>query len=281
MKSAAVVYKVKPAYGPIMNAIQKTGIDILCFDDKDEMKNYDRLIIFHNKLPPVIDTKAYKAWWMCDLRSPDELKRDQFNFDIIFTAQLTYEQEYRDFYKKPVYYMPQCGLDEQVIREGRKINAKVIFIGNIAPRYYHGNRRKILNGIHKKHPVTIIRGEGQTPDQAWLYQTSKYCLSISYPMIGGTSNRLYNILAAGGFALVSYFPGIEKLFVNGKHLCWFHNVEEAIDLIDYYDRHEELYKRIRREGKQIYNERHTAAARLQNMFDIIDGKTTSFYGYIG
>lgn len=279
MKRAAVVYKIKPAFGPIMHAIQNTGIPVLSFADEEEMRSYDQLIIFHNKLPPPLPPHPQKAWWMCDFRSPSDLAQEETNCDLIFICNQTYSKDFRNHFKKPVFYMPQCGMDDPIV-EGRPVKWEVVFIGNIAPRYYHENRTLILDRIAGQRNLEHIQGEGQTVDQAWIYRMSRYCLSISYPMVMGTSNRTYNILSAGGFLLIKHFPGIERLFRSMEHCAWFKTADEALRLMNYFDRNNDHYHAIRRNGHELYLQKHTARCRLQNMFDIMNQTTNKFYGYL-
>jgi hypothetical protein len=279
VKKAVIIKEMKLALGPIANAIQKTGIEMFGFYDLNKLKNYDYLIFFYNKLPPYFETKAKVGWWMNDLKLPERLNQHKTKFDEIFLCNLEYKKNYSFFFQKPVYYMPQCGLDWEN-SEYRQINWDVLFIGNISSKQYHSNREEILNFIGNKYFLKIISGEKTTIDQKMLYKYSKYSLSISAPLSTVTSNRLYNILSAKGFALVSWFPNIEKLFTNHFHLCWFKTPQEAIEIIDYYNNHLEEYNSIKENGNKLYNKLHTAKCRLDNIFDILEKKETKFRGFI-
>jgi spore maturation protein CgeB len=94
-------------------------------------------------------------------------------------------------------------------------------------------------------------------------------LAISPQYIGYTSNRLYNILASGGFCLTLWFPGIEDLFENKKHLVWFKTPEEAVKLARYYMEHPLEREKIAKQGHKEYLSKHTAQKRLDYMFDIL------------
>jgi len=67
------------------------------------------------------------------------------------------------------------------------------------------------------------------------------------------SNRLVNTLATGSFYVSSYSPGLENIFTNKKHLVWYKNQKELVNLIDYYLKHPEERERIAKEGqKEVY-----------------------------
>jgi spore maturation protein CgeB len=134
-------------------------------------------------------------------------------------------------------------------------------------RRFHDNRVPVISEIQKEFKVRVISKEGLTKDQKWLYFASPISLSISLPVPGYTSNRLYNILSSEGFALVNWFPGISELFENEKHLVWFKSPEEARELVRFYlDRPYER-DRIREEGHRLYVEKHTGAARIDAMLE--------------
>jgi hypothetical protein len=45
------------------------------------------------------------------------------------------------------------------------------------------------------------------------------------------SNRTFLTLGCGGFHLTHYVPQLERVFENGKHLVWFRDEDEALQLI--------------------------------------------------
>lgn len=48
------------------------------------------------------------------------------------------------------------------------------------------------------------------------------------------SNRTFLTLAAGGFHLTHYVPGLATLFENHRHLVWFESDDECLDLCRHY-----------------------------------------------
>lgn len=278
MKRAIVLKERKPEYGPIATALIKTGYDILFLDEPESLYDYDSLIVFFNK-PYSIVTRARVGWWMCDLRQTSKLKGSPKPANIIFLCNTFHAKAYSEVYGTKVVYMPQCGLDEP-IKEGRKIEWTACFVGNTQMNLYHYNRARILNAIGREFPLKIISGERWSRDSQWIYNRTKFNLAISLPVAGTSSNRLYNILASGGFALVSWFPGIELLFENHKHLVWFQNEDQAIHWMKHYSENEDKRREIAREGQRLYFEKHTAKHRVENMFDILEGRESNFRGYL-
>lgn len=274
----------------IIKAAKKINIDVLDLnDDKFEEKSdeYDYLVIFHNQAIFRTGNNVKTGWWMCDYREPQEVATiDGFRCDVIFLCNTQLLEDYKKKYGIDVYYMPQCGFDCKYVK-GESVDWDIVWIGNFIGKY-HENRWEIIEKLREKYNVRIVLGQGEmtsqwtirTPQSRYYYHKTPFSLSISIPFKGYTSNRTYNILASKGLCLILYFPELEKLFENYKHLLWFKNVKEAEEIIDYYLPRKKERKKIQEEGFKLYQEKHTAEKRLQNMFDILEGKTNKFYGYL-
>lgn len=282
MKIGFVIKKINDKNGPIAESVKSTGIDLLDFSMTKEMKDYDYLIVFYNKIPPFIETKAKIAWWMCDFRKPKELVTEpDSNFDLIFLCHKTYDDLYMQEFKKPIFFMPQCGIEEETLQSVRKVDWETLFIGTIDnKKYWHRDRRNLIDYLSTITNLKTISGEKNSIDQKFLYKNTPFNLSVSFPMICGTSNRLYNILSSGGFALVRWFPEIEFLFENHKHLVWFKEMEEIPQILSFYKQNKDELNNIRIQGNLLYNKKHSARRRVNNMIEIMTGKSNEFNGYI-
>ena len=78
---------------------------------------------------------------------------------------------------------------------------------------------------------------------------------------------MYNILASKGFCLVMWFPGLEDLFENHKHLVWFTSYGEALSLAKRYLANPDEREKIRKSGHAEYLANHTAAHRVDTMLE--------------
>jgi len=280
MRKAIVIKDKNNFQGTIAYSLLSTSCDFRDFND--DLNEYDLLIVFYNKLPPKLNTKALIGWWMNDFRLPVEIDNGlEYNFDFIFNACGGVLSEYQQYFNKPTFYMPQCGIDtDKFSKSKRLINWDVLFLGGISHPKYHIWRKPYIDFLQRNYNFKIISDEKNSKDQKKLYETTKINLSISLGLQLTTSNRLYNILSSGGFALVYKFPDIEKIFENHKHLVYFSNIEEMKQLIDYYLIEEDKRKIIAKNGLELYQQKHTAKKRIGNMFDIMENKTTDFYGFI-
>ena len=260
--------------GPIMRGIEKVaeekGYRKLFFNKMSSAEGVKTAIYFSNNPHsfPFSIPNVKVGWWMCDLRPPNSVTPNDY-FDAVFLCNKTYLKGYEDRFNCPAFYMPQCGSLEP-IGKSEVVDWDVIFIGNFDSKY-HLNRADILNKIKEKNKVKIISGNtNNTHNMGFLYKNSSFCLAISPQYDGYTSNRLYNILSYGGFCLTLYFPGIEDLFENHKHLVWFKEPEEANEIIDYYYSHPRKYAKIKKQGREHYLKNHTPEHRIEAMFRILE-----------
>jgi hypothetical protein len=74
--------------------------------------------------------------------------------------------------------------------------------------------------------------------------------------------RLFRTMASGRILVTEYIPGMEADFENHKHLVWFTELDEALDLVRYYLDHEEAREGIVRNGRKTLLRRHTVGHRL-------------------
>jgi hypothetical protein len=262
------------------------GVDLLHLNEEHDYDAYDALIWYHNR-PPTMETSAKIFWWMMDCRPP---RKTTTTASCIGLCNTYFLKEYEDFFGVPTIYLPQCGNDTPV-QEGRELDCDVVFLGHtgepapyeglvqtpeltrqqIGRREYGWNRMPIINALKDAGlSVATLSGERVTPDGKWLYQNTPISLSISLPVAGYTSNRMYNILSSRGFCLVAWFPGLEDLFENHKHLVWFRTLDEAAELAKHYLGRPQERDRIREAGYVEYLANHTASSRVDTMLEVIN-----------
>lgn len=268
--------------GPMVSGIVSTGYDVLDFQDVDKFKDYDYLLVWHNKEFPRLETDARVGWWMNDFRPPQQIFSKETNkVDYIFLCSGEVDKEYREYFNRPVYYMPQSGFNHGAfMTPEEQIKWDVLFIGHLQHKKYHLWRNKLIDIVKENFNFHLVDGEQTTQNQGYLYKNTKINLSLSLPWNLTTSNRLYNILASGGFALVSYFPGMEKLFRNHYHLAWFEDEREMVKCIKFYKDRDGVREKVKKNGLALYLQKHTAKHRVENMFDIMSGKETNFRGWL-
>lgn len=100
----------------------------------------------------------------------------------------------------------------------------------------------------------------------YIYSTSKININITLHCIEtGASQRIFDVMGAGGFLLSNYQKELVELFIPGEEIVLFHNEQELVELVDYYMEHEEERKRIARNGQKKVLEQYDIHAKLDQM----------------
>lgn len=83
------------------------------------------------------------------------------------------------------------------------------------------------------------------------------------------SNRTWLTLACGGCHLTHYVPGLEKVFQQGEHLLWYHDEDEALELLADYIPKDEERARIAAGGHSFAMAHHTYLHRVSRALQVL------------
>jgi hypothetical protein len=83
--------------------------------------------------------------------------------------------------------------------------------------------------------------------------------------LGGTSNRIWRVLGAGGLFLGEYVEGCESLAKHGEHVLWYRSAEEAVTLAKQYLGDKVGRRRVAAAGRAHALTFHTYGQRLNNI----------------
>lgn len=78
-------------------------------------------------------------------------------------------------------------------------------------------------------------------------------ISLNISLNGDLNQRIFEVLAAGGFLLTDRLApeaGLEDLFTDGEHLAIYDGLEDLVDKVRHYLAHPTERERIRRAGQQ-------------------------------
>lgn len=126
-----------------------------------------------------------------------------------------------------------------------------------------------LEGISSK--VNVFSGVGFGGQAGNIYCRSKINLNISLHCIeSGANQRIFDIMAAGGFVLSNYQSELEELFIPGEEIVLFHNEEELTKLVEYYLAHDEEREHIARNGQRKVMQCYTYDVLLKRVLELVD-----------
>lgn len=237
-------------------------------------------------------------YWFCDLRAVEGIrsniplqnliinpKKIGPLLDYIFLSNVGQIQDYKSGYEvENVYYMPQACTPSFHHSVNKKKKYDITFVGAIGKAWQHKERTKLIRKISHHYDINL-RSDVRN-NIAELYSSSKIVFGADltygkpYSPYLCCSNRIFIALGCGAFYLCQYFPGLERLAENHKHLVWFKTEKELFELIDYYLSNDDEREKIRKNAEDLAHSKHTYVHRIQNILDIIDGKTKEFYGFL-
>ena len=116
----------------------------------------------------------------------------------------------------------------------------VSFIGNI-----YGDRSSIIKSIDKD--VSVING---VYGSKHAMEVSRSRINLNFCTDDGASDRVYKIMAAGGFLLTNDWEGRKEHFTNEKECVIFDDINDLNDKIKYYLENPSLAEQIARQGQE-------------------------------
>ena len=223
--------------------------------------------------------------------------------DVFLTTAEGMLPKYRALGPTPAYwvyegvYLPAFPPVELSAGLRKTYASPVAFIGNlfhppVADPTLALRRFRLLGTICERHGLKIWGQQGEAnvlarwpfrrcpviPWPAFHEEVVKICRASEIVLGINTvntvrryfSNRTFLTLAAGGFHLTHYVPGLETMFDNHKHLVWYRSDEECLELIDYYLPREAARRKIAAEGRAWTRRRHGMRRQVNRILDIVE-----------
>ena len=143
-----------------------------------------------------------------------------------------------------------------------KIHA-LSFVGTLSP--LNPDRIHFIQAIQKRFPLHLTTG-------AWVevFQESKMILNQS--MANDVNFRTFEAMGSGSCLLTERVSnGLEDLFQDRSHCVMYEkgNVEEIINLVDYYEAHEEEREAIAHAGRSEILRAHLGRHRVRSILETV------------
>lgn len=134
--------------------------------------------------------------------------------------------------------------------------------------------------LYTWHPCPYLQNVSVHPsvnyytDACKIFALSKINLNLTLPSIeSGVPQRIFDIMASGGFVITNYQSELEDLFTIGEDLEVFHDIPELIAKCRYYLSHEKERLSIALNGYQKVRSLHTYDHRITKILDILSKET--------
>ncbi len=170
-------------------------------------------------------------------------------------------------------YAPCASTPEYCKRLHLQKNYDVSFVGGRV-----SNRELLINEIKDRGVSVHVFGKGWGGCVSFdrvinIFNSSK--INLNFTSIGDrdvkqTKGRIFEITMCGGFLVTEHAPGLEEFFEVDKEIVCFETVEEAVDKIRYYLKHDAQRQAIANAGWRRAHCDHTWQIRLSSVFEEIE-----------
>ena len=135
----------------------------------------------------------------------------------------------------------------------------ISFIGNL-----YGDRLSKIKKVNRQ--VKIINN---AYGDKHAIEVSKTLINLNFCTDSGASDRVYKIMAAGGFLLSDDWDGRENEFIDKEHLVIFKDEKDLNEKIEYYLKNKEEAKAIALSGSQAVKKfsRKNWASRIVELYN--------------
>ena len=158
-------------------------------------------------------------------------------------------------------------------------------------------RNEILNTLAEKYDVSLYtydknvaqlnpkikikKAVSWDSDVHSVFYHSKINLNITLHCIEtGIPQRVFDVMAAGGFLISNYQEEIEELFVLGEEIVIYHDIDELKNLVEYYLQHDKEREQIAKKGQEKVLRYHEISDKLEDMLELVlqqeHGRTKSY-----
>lgn len=165
-------------------------------------------------------------------------------------------------------YLPQA-CDTSVFRPlepDSRYACDVAFVGHA-----YGKRATLMNALKRRFDFRQFgqSSEAYGPIHAAICNSAKIMVADSYvnDCPGYWSNRVYLEVGSGGFVLHPRTPGLDRQFVDGRHLVTYE--DDLIDKIEYYLRHDDERRAIADAGWRHVHANHSYEIRVGEMCELV------------
>ena len=257
-----------------------TRIHLLDEWGRSEAARADAIIHVHGLSDHRPRPSQLNLLWL--ISHPDRITPEMCDkYDAVLVASDSFAAELAPRVRVPVIPLHQATDPERFYPEPTGPAHDLLFVGNS-----RRSRRAILDDLRPVVHDLAVYGKGWTSDLIdpihvhgehipndqlhRFYSSAAIVLNDHWPDMrarGFLSNRLYDVLASGGFVISDAAVGLKNEF--GGSVVSYSDPEELRRLIDQYLADEPLRKSLGARGREIVLAQHTFAHRAERLIELI------------
>lgn len=192
--------------------------------------------------------------------------------DLCRWSSSTFSSVYTLFkrYNKKSYFITQgCNTVVFKPKENVKKEFDVVFVGSISPK------RKGYVDFLRNNDINVRcfgRGWEHSPvyltELADIYRKSKVVLNFTREK-AGFSIRVFQAMGTGTFLISEFCSDLKKNFTKGKHMEWFNNKEDLLQLINFHLNQDLERERIAKNGCDLIYNNYTWKHIMDKIISIV------------
>lgn len=172
--------------------------------------------------------------------------------------------------KKYPYITEQFYYEAAVLSRALANRERVAVLNRLAEQYKVNFYTFDKDTTQLSEKVNILPGVQYDDEISCIYNNSRINLNITLHCIEtGACQRIFDVMAAGGFLISNYQKELEELFEVGKEIVLYHDEKELMELVAYYLSHEQERAEIARRGQKKVLEYHNFHEKLQKVMEIV------------
>ncbi|MFC4409559.1 glycosyltransferase [Chungangia koreensis] len=159
---------------------------------------------------------------------------------------------------------------------------RTTYMAKIAEKYktrLYGEKGWLLNEspyIHKAYRKEVEH----FIEMPKVFKCSKINLNITRSFVeSGLPMRVFDVLGSNAFLITNNKKDIQQLFSPDKDLVVYRDLQDLLELIDYYLLHENKRNIIRQQGFETLSKYHTYDIRLKRILDKVDKYENELKGF--
>lgn len=259
----------------------KARIDILPDWDRPDRQDTDIVIHLRGLTSYTPKPAHLNVLWI--ISHPDDLVPGECDkYDLVVVASSAFAEKLASKLNVPVVFLPQASREvpDAPLTPNPELASEVLFVGNS-----RGQRRPVVDwAIEAGLPLTVYGAgwRGLIPDRyiraeyfpneqlPELYASAKVVLNDHWPDMrehGFVSNRVFDVLAAGGVLVSDYVSGMHELF--GNIVQTYATPDEFEKVVTDLLTNDETREAIRRKGPEAIKDAHTFYNRAITLTELI------------
>jgi len=239
---------------PWPTTVQKFKPDvILCCEDYDRKK----------WVPNFWGVRCLKVFWSMDshLAFAKHLQAcNKQKVNLVLVAMDSMVDKFKGRHRDAVFF-PNSFPADLMDKSSALKEYDIGFCGHIV------NRGQWLNEISKQIPMRL---DISVIGEAMVRSLNSYRIGWNRNISFDINCRTFETLGAGTFLLTNETDRISDLFEDGKHLVYYHTIEDCIDKARYYLKHPAKREAIAAAGHDHAHANHSYDARALEFIKLVE-----------